>query len=96
MHIQLFMSAEAFNARKVHLISNSSTLEDNIKDGCDKSSNLGFSTCELFRCIFSFYFISAEAFNASEVHVMQIPLLVPWKTTPRTVVSRAATWFFNM
>ena len=48
----------------------------------------GLSTCELFRCIFSFYFISAEALKAIKVHVMQIP--VAGKDGIMTI---GATWF---
>ena len=34
----------------------------------------GLSTCELFDCIFSFYFFSAEAFKTIKVHLMHIPI----------------------
>ena len=43
----------------------------------------------------AFSFISAEAFKAIKVLLMHhIPL--PWTKTSRIVVTRAATWFFNM
>ena len=34
----------------------------------------GLSTCELFDCIFSFYFFSADAFKTIKVHLMHIPI----------------------